>query len=209
MAEGITLDLDTAQFRKRIRTLTDKEVPRVLSQALNKVAFEIRDAERDESGDTFDFSGPGTRKFFSGKGAFRIHFSKPDTISASIFPAPKIKPILEQHHEGKRIRPGGKVERLAVDGRLAVPIGVNRGRRGRVRKNFAPNAILKEKRGFIRGNVLYTRSGKKRGERRIHAAYALLDSAQLDRVFDFYRVARDTARREFPRKFRHVLDKIR
>ncbi len=205
MPESITLDLDTADFRRRIRTLTDREVPRVLASAMNKVAFEILDAEKSEVASIFEFAGPGTKKFF--QSSFRFNKARTDKLTAEIFPRDRIAPILEEHQAGDSIS-GQDSTRLTFRGMLAIPVGAKRGLRGRVPKRLRPSVVTAPGgKGFVQGRVIRQRKGKKRTPTRI--LFALVPKARLDARFNFYRVARDTALREFPKKFKRVLEKIR
>lgn len=211
MPEAITINLDTADFEKRIRTLSNTQVPRVLSQAMNKVAFDVSDAEADETARIFKLGSRG-KVLFARKGgrnrSFRIDFAKPESLEARIYPAPIARPYLEQHHEGEIIGPRGDVERLEFRGKLAVPIDVKRGARGKVPKRMQPSEVIKPgRRGFVAGNIIGMRIGKKRLP--IRVLYALKSTAKLEERFEFYRVARDTVRRQFPVKFHRVLEKIR
>ena len=198
MANTVRLELDTRAFARSLR-LTAAEVERAMVKALTRTAFEVRDAEAAEVGRVFEFAGSSTRDFLAGRRAFRIEGAKPGKLEASIFPAPKTGAILKPHEKGATVTPeqGG---RLVIEHALAVPVTAKRGARGRVGR--------RRKRSFVAGRAILERVGK--GARStVRVLFALTRSAKLEPRFDFYRVARDTARSQFPRKAREELAKVR
>ena len=131
MAETIRLELDTAAFARTLK-LAESALNRALAKAITRTAFEVRDAEAAEAGRVFEFAGPSTREFLSGRRAFRIEGARPDRLEASIFPAPRTGEILEPHVRGAVIA-GGEPHRFTIEKQLATPVALKRTARGRVR----------------------------------------------------------------------------
>ncbi len=210
MPEAVTLTLDDRELRRNLRTLSDREAPQAIARALNKTAFEVLEAEKSHVAGAFTFAGAGTRRFLSGRGSFRFRAASTERLEARIFPAPKTERILAQHRAGSVIS-GEDAGRLTLGDELAVPVDVRRGKTGKVRRAQLPGAIIaKGGRGFVSksGRAIVQRSG--RGKRqRLRVAFALVRRAKLTPVIEFYRVARDTAQREFPRKAREAFARIR
>lgn len=204
MATGITLDSD--EVRRRLRELTDREIPRFGAEVLNKVAFEVRDELAEEADRAFDFAGPSTQKFISR--GWRFDKATPAKLEATIFPLRTTGEIIEDHVRGDTIRADG--ERLQFGGKLAVPIAAKRGRRGRVPKRLMPGTVTAPGgKGFVArdGRFILQRYG--RGGRSIRVLYALIDSAQLEPRFDFVGSVTRRARAEIGSKARRVFEKIR
>ena len=203
MADTVRLELDTAAFLRSLK-LTEAEVQRAMAKALTRTAFEVRDAEAREVGSVFEFAGAATRGFLtraSGAGAaFRVDGAKPNRLEASIFPAPKTGKILEPHQKGAVIA-GGEPGRLTIEKQLATPVTLKRTARGRVRGR-------RGKRTFVAGHAVLQRVGK--GARSaVRVLFALVPRAKLEPRFDFYRVARETAIREWPKKAREEFSRVR
>ncbi|HEY4659060.1 MAG TPA: hypothetical protein VIH11_06095 [Gemmatimonadaceae bacterium] len=199
MAETIRLELDTAAFARTLK-LAESALNRALAKAITRTAFEVRDAEAAEAGRVFEFAGPSTREFLSGRRAFRIEGARPDRLEASIFPAPRTGEILEPHVRGAVIA-GGEPHRFTIEKQLATPVALKRTARGRVRGR-------RGKRTFVAGRAVLQRIGK--GARStVRVLFALVPRAKLEPRFDFYRVARDTARRHFATKVREEMAKPR
>ncbi len=217
MPDAVALDLEFANFRQRIRTISDVHVPRATASAINKTSFEILIQERREALRAFRSATPRGKQLVGGKGAFRFTPATPSFLEARIFPMPgpqgRRARMLREHYAGETIT-GREGHRLGIKSRgsLAVPIGLARGERrrsGMIPKKYTPAFVLSEKgRGFWMGESIRLRLGRKKTSRTAKL-YAVVPKARLERRFDFYIVARDTARRELPRKMRYVLAKIR
>ena len=200
VADTVRLELDTAAFLRSLK-LTEAEVQRAMAKALTRTAFEVRDAEAAEVGRVFEFAGASTREFLAGRRAFRIQGATERRLEASIFPAPKTGAILEPHQKGAVIA-AGEPGRLTIEKQLATPVALKRSARGRVRGRRA------SKRTFVAGRAVLQRVGK--GARSaVRVLFALVPRAKLEPRFDFYRVARDTAMRQFPQKAREELARVR
>lgn len=199
----IRANLKDERVRRALRDLERSRYPRATSDALNKTAFEMRDAEGREVASVFDFSGPSTRSFLTR--GFRFDRATPRNLRVRLFPLRRTARVLEPHVEGDIIT-AAEGGRLTVGGRLAVPIAAQRGARGKVRKRDLPSTLLGPGgKGFI------SRSGRallSRTPRGVQVMFALVERARLRRRFRFFDVAVRTARREFPRKARQVLQSM-
>jgi hypothetical protein len=195
MPDSITLRLDDREVRRNLRKLTEKELPKALAKALNRTAFEVLDAEKKEVKSIFDFAGPSTERFLSGKGSFRFDKATPSKLDVAISPRKKTGEILEPHQRGAVLTPKSP-RRFVIEGKLATPIEAKRTARGRVRKSRAKR--------FVAGRAVLERV---RG--RVRVAFALSATKKLRQRFDFYRTVQRTAEREFPRKVRSEVEKIR
>lgn len=198
MVDSIRLELDLLSFLRALK-LTEAEVDRAMAKALTRTAFEIRDAEGREVGSVFGFAGASTREFLAGRRAFRVQGATERRLEASIFPAPKTGKILEPHEKGAVIA-AGEPGRLTIAKQLATPIALKRTARGRVRR--------RGKRTFVAGHAVLQRVGK--GARSaVRVLFALVPRAKFSPRFDFYRVARETALREWPKKAREEFARVR
>lgn len=210
----IEIQLDTVSFFRSLG-LTAAEMDRAAARAINKTIFEMRDAEAARVGSVFKFAGEATKGFLtrtSGSGqAFRFSLATPERLEASLFPAPKAGKLLAPHERGAQ-RTGGEPGQFTIEGQLATPIapGAQTGRSPGVLRKTSRGFLRKRAKGhsFIRGKAVLERIGT--GKRsRLRVLFALTKSAKLEPRFDFYRVARDTARRVFPEKMRREMAKIR
>jgi hypothetical protein len=217
-----TIRLDTAEFRRDLARASDAVVNRVMPKAINRTAFEILDAEKAEAARSLKFAGASTRTYLSGRGSFRFDGARAGHLEARITPRPqeRAQAILAKQQRGATVTPAHD-ESIEVRGMLAIPVNARRGARGRVRKADLPAALLGPGgRGFIAGNAILKRTRQIRGARRAarfvfgsaaeasrHVGrtrtvvmYALAPKVTVPAVFEFYRAARETALRVFPRK---------
>lgn len=219
MAGGISLQgsRDVARALDRLRKA---QMPEATAEALNKVGFEILDAEEREVKRAFGFAGPSTKKFLSR--GFRFDPARASQRVPNIRVRPKQgrsgddrQRILSQHVFGGTVDPE---EQLRVETRqgtkIAIPknVGgrlpsVKRGRAGKVRTT--PAKALEKRRTFITqsGSAILRRRGKRRSLTTV--LFVLVDRAKVEPKIDFFGVIRKTARREFPRKVTAALRKAR
>jgi hypothetical protein len=205
---NVTITLDTTAFRRDLARASDAIVRRVMPKAINRTAFEILDAERTEAAHSFMFAGPATRTYLAGRGSFRFDGATADKLEARITPRQqeRAQAILAKQQRGATVTPG-QDESIEAGGMLAIPVGARRGARGRVRSSELPGALLRKGgRGYIRGRALLVRN-RRTGDVRV--MYALAPRVTIPARFDFYRVARETALREFPRKASEEFAKAR
>ncbi len=203
----MSLELDTRSLEKTLRELDKRDLPRVLAGALNKTAFEMRDAEAAHVRRVFRFSGPSTRAFLADRG-FAFRGASPRRLEVRLFPRKKTGEILEDHQRGSTIS-ALDGDHLAFGSKLAIPISVKRGKRGRVPKRLHPAEVVKPGgRGFVnrRGTVILQRVGRTSS---ISVLYALVDRARLQPRLEFFKVAFRTARRELPKKVTREIQKLR
>jgi hypothetical protein len=203
MAAEIRLELDTVAFARSLR-LAEQQLNAALAKAVTRTAFEVRDAEAVEVGRVFEFAGAATRRFLTqptgSAAAFRVDGAKPDRLTASIFPAPRTGEILKPHVRGEVIR-AGEPHRLTIEKQLATPVSLKRTARGRVRGR-------RSQRTFVAGRAVLQRVG--RGARSaVRVLFALVPQAKLEPRFDFYRVAREAAQRQFAIKVREEIARVR
>jgi len=209
------ITLDTRELRRNLVKLSNQEVGRAMARALSRTALDIREAEQEHIERTFPNAGASAGRFIAG---FRSFGAKPDSLVAYVTPrgtsptgAPsKSEEILLQHREGATIGPSGRVERITFRGRLAIPVNIKRGARGRVGKRRTPSALTGPGgRGFLSndGDRIFVRTGKRRYP--IRLAYVLRDSADLDPTVEFYRVAQRTAEANFTPKAKREFERIR
>lgn len=197
----ITLELDDAELRKKLRRLGAR-APRALAEAINKVAFEVLDAEEAHVRSVFRGSQP--RGFARG---FRFDAAREATLEATIVPrSERLERIFFEHAVGAEIEatPGPGGGRLELGEQLAIPVGVRRGASGRVPRRQAPGALLAEGKAFVAGQAVLER--RKRGGLRV--LYALARRARLEARFRFIEVVERTARQEFGAKVRRAMEKL-
>jgi hypothetical protein len=211
----ITLKLDSAEFRKNIRRLTDREVNLVMAKAINRTAFEVLDSEKEHAGSVFKLGGAGPRRYFAGKGAFVFDKARAVKLEATIKPGrggkdpERRERLLRQHRSGARVT-AAQGGRLVVGRSLAVPLdAARRSVSGKVPKRLLPRTLMASGgKGFVAGRAVLMRLGRGRNKRLV-AVFALTGAAQLKPVFEFYRVARDTARKEFGKKAKLEFERLR
>lgn len=197
---------DDREVQRALKDLRRTGIPKVSAGALNRTAFEILEAEREHVGRIFDFAGPSTRQFLADRG-FRFKKATPSRQRVEIFPREKTGELLADHFSGA-IFSASEGKHLAFGGKLAVPIGVKRGKRGRIPKRQRPSEVVKPgRKGFV------SRSGRaileRRGKRQIRVLFALTKSARVRPTFKFFEVAFKTARKVFPSKVAREFEKLR
>lgn len=209
MPGAITIRFNEREFARQIRHFSDVEVKRAMAVALNKVAFEILEAEKQEVKRIFKFAGPTTENFLAGRGSFVFDGARPDKLVVTIRPREKSGAVLAEHAHGARLFASQK-ERLTFDGELAVPAGKFgriRTSRGRVPKKLLPGTLLKRPggRGYRAGKFIFSRASAKAES---GLRFVLVPEAKLKASYDFYRVARQTAERVFAQKVKDAFAKI-
>ncbi len=96
-----TLEFDDREVQRALKDLGRVGIPKVSAGALNRTAFEMRDAEAAHARRVFEFAGQGTRRFqtsapvFRGESPARVLFkSSPERVtrvrSARVGMAPQI-----------------------------------------------------------------------------------------------------------------------
>lgn len=231
---SVSITVDLERFRRQMRG-AERDLEQILSKTLNRVIFDIRDAERVEIGQAFEFAGAQTRTFLSGPGAFFRHKrATPDSLETILRPRDKTKSIIEDHVAPTGITiSGGK--RLGTTQDLAAPVdAVERGARGKVKKSQTPSTLLKKQdknsnfgKVFTKdyGNfwVIFIRTGRKGKKRRrgrrtiraapgtgtqdIKAAYVLFPRAHLPKRIDYVVTAVKAAALNMEPKFLSELRK--
>ena len=153
----------------------------------------------------FSFAGPTTEKFLAR--GFQFHQARPDRLSVHIFPRPGRNELLAGQAVGETRQPGK--QGLKFDGKIAIPLGVKRGARGRVPKRLEPTDLLAaDTTGRFFTNEARTVILERQRGRRIKVLYVLASGARITKRFRFYEVLRETAIRQFPKKAARVLEKI-
>jgi hypothetical protein len=208
----VRISIDSREVRGAIELLR-REAPSAFADALNRTAFEILDAEAIEVKGSFPFMGQSAASFLSR--SFVFDKATPDNLRVRIHPKPQAPAFLAEHAFGSEIE--ADRERLTFSGKLAVPIGVKRGARGRVSKAQLPGALLGAGQSFATQRAIFQRTGGRRVRgtqqsgrlRGTRLMYLLLERpVRLKKRFHFFEVAAKTALREFPKKAHRVLEKI-
>lgn len=219
MTDAVSITLDTRDFDRAIARLTDGELGRWGARTINRVSFDVLDAERSHIRSVFDFAGGTTERFLAGRGSIVFDGASPGKLESRIYPAPSgrrgktQKPKREQtlldHQRGARIV-AGEGSRLAVLGRLAVPSGKRlRTTRGRIPKRSLPSSMLSDGgRGYIaQERYIFERSTVQGQPSDLR--YVLLPSAELKPVLDYFGVARGVVAKQFTFKAREEFLRMR
>lgn len=189
--------------------------PRAMAEALNKTAFELRDAEADEALRAFDFSSASTAAFVASPRSFVFSPASESALVVEFKPKDRIARLLIDHMTG-RTRKTQDAKSVQVGGRprqFAAPVNVQRSGRGSVPKSLSPGALLergslragaKRRTVFVIGNALVQRV---RG-RGLRTLYALATTVKIEQRLRYLEVARETVRREFPIKARVAWSKF-
>lgn len=161
----------------QLRTL-HAESQTTIRDAQARLAFHVRDAMAAEVDRSLEWSGPGTRRFIAGPGAWRVQYrTRSGAFEAEITPKPDAGALIARHVAPHVNTPSQRAD-LIVNGKLAIPIPavVRRDRSGHVPALLLPSALLTRdpkgrSRGFInrRGTAIMLRL--KSGE--VVPAYAL------------------------------------
>lgn len=219
----IQLDLNIRDVQRNLRRFNEVEVREALAEGINKVAFEVIEAEKSHTKGVFEFAGAPTREWMSGKGSFRFSpAASSRRLQTTVRPRKSTHDRLVEHRLGSVIGPESDKRLRFKHEALAVPIKARhlRGPRGKIKKQHLPSAILygDKGRGFVAGRaILERRGGQPAGQKRraknatwarAVVMYALVPSAKLAPRFEFYRTARDTAKRVWPAKAKDVFRKL-
>ena len=207
--------LDTREVADALRRLARDGTPRIIATALQKTAFEIKEAERVAIASPFRFASPNTERFLST--SVRFTAVKPGDTSTTIYPLPKSSAILIEHNQATTIRADKR--RLDLRSSLAAPVQGQRGPSGKVRAAESPGRLLErfgERRARTKRQrkpgryVFVSRSGRAVVEAVsgvLRVLYALTPSARLEQRIDFVAVAEREAKRSLPRKVQEAFDK--
>jgi hypothetical protein len=224
---NVTATFDDRELLANLRSL-GPDMARVMSNAINRAAFEVINAEQTEARRAFRKATPRGLQLVGGRGSFRFDKATPGNLTALIRPNESVRrrvEILEEHERGGTITAASGIPRLAALDQLAVPINEaaqSRRSRGRVSKRFELTTLFGEKgRGFIAGGVIFERYGvsaKDRkaagilfgdattaafhgyGKTRARALYVLITKARFPDRFRWYEVAREAAAKHLPKK---------
>lgn len=215
MAFKATCDTKAVQAAlKRLAPWGEK----VAADTLQRVAFEVVVDIQSHVGSIYQFAGPGTQKFLSGKGSWKFDRIAPRTLSTNIYPVhtgPMGKRrvgILSQHTKrapSLTAQSAGRLHasRASADTFAApVKLAIKRGTRGKIRSRELPSAML-GKDAFISrsGRAIVQRTGPKQ----YRVAYALMQRAENPRKLDIHSVALKTCKLQFPRKAARAIAKAR
>ncbi len=210
MAERILRIEGDRALQRTLRRLR-REEPRIAADTLNRVAFELREAEAKEVERVFEFAGASTQRFLASPRSFVFDKATASNPQVRFMPSRKAGPILADHEGGDTISASQGAKRLVLGDRLAVPIFAKRGARGKVIKGQSLGKVLAPGgRGFVRGDKVWQRATKrfaKKSGRSLRLLYVLIPRAFLKPRFKFFEVAEKTAARELPRKYERALEK--
>lgn len=215
MAFKATCDTKAVQAAlKRLAPWGEK----VAADTLQRVAFEVVADIQAHVGSIYQFAGPGTQKFLSGKGSWKFDRISPRALTTNIYPVhtgsmgKRRVGILSQHTKraasltpksSGRLQAGRKAGNV-----FAAPIktSIKRSTRGKVRAGELPTKML-GKRAFISksGKAIVERTGQKQ----YRVAYALMSSAENPRKLDIHSVALKTCKLQFPRKAARAIAKAK
>lgn len=208
----VRIHLDTKEVKDALQALR-REGPKAIADAMNRVGFEILDAQEIEVRGAFVFSSPSTERFLAR--GFLFDKATPDALTLTVRQRPKAPGYIAEHVFGDLIKPDS--ERLSFAGKLAVPIHVKRGARGRVAKGQLPGDILASGKGFATPRAIFQRTGGKRtrGTKQsgrlagTRLMYLLLERpVRLPKRLQFFEVFASTARKQLPLKAARVLEKL-
>jgi hypothetical protein len=183
-----------AKELKRQLEMLSRESERTVTSGLRELAFHVKEAEQRHVAQNLSFVSGNTRRFITD---FGIRYSgRGFMFRAEIGPRPKSAALLRWHIEQSTLRArDGRA--LTVDGKIAVPISVKKGKSGKVPKRQTPAELLMRRdKGRSRGFI--TRSGKALIERerggRTSVAFALVERVQMPDRLDLDVVAREQFR---------------
>lgn len=190
---------------KALKALAKNRVPKATANAVNNVAFDVRKAEGAMVAQSLKFSGPSTKKFLGSERSFLVNKANPKHLDATVFAKDKAEAVLGLHEKGGRVVTRDK-RTLRVGKKMAIPVHVRKGTRGRISKAKTPGALLKNptKRTYIAGNALIQRTGK--GARsKTKVLYALDDSFRTKPQLTFYKTAERVVRKQFLKRSREAI----
>jgi hypothetical protein len=194
--------LDTSDFQRKLHAHLDRDLPRIVAEALNRTAFDAREDLATVAGMSFDFAGPSTERFLANKSAFVFTAAKPNNLEVEIRPRPRSDEILAPHALGETLTPESP-RRFVIAGQIATPINAQVTARGRVRRSRTKGGTFLSR----RGRAVLERYG--RGAREVRVRFALTPTVPLRRRFDFYGTVKQTAERVFHEKARRAFEKLR
>ncbi len=188
MTIAIRVDHNLKQWRRKLSDFQRRQIPFAMSQALNDTAFDVRRHIVDRIWPN-SFPRAANKRFPNV--AFRVKKATKRNLESVVFDRLK-RDWLMLHIRGGTKRPW-------TSRNLAVPVGVKRTATGRISAAKSPRNLQNS---FIGegGTAIFQRVGGKR-QRRIKMMYALTPTAQIDRVFPFFRQARLKVDQVFPRHF--------
>jgi len=204
---SVRLSIDSREVRNALKAL-QREAPKAFADTLNKVAFEVLDAEEREVRGAFKFASPSTERFLAR--GFAFDKATPTNLRVVIRTKPGARNILGRQALGATVGAGEADVGPRLGEQVAVPVNVKRGARGKIAATKLPGRVIRRNakgrsRAFVAGKAVLERL--KGGGVRV--LYALAPRVRIAPSFDFFRTAADTARREFPRKADRVLEKLR
>ena len=191
---SLSITIDTRGFEKATKRFK-KQIPFIMSNALNKTALDIQKAQRANNFKKFTIR----RKGFADRSVKITQFSKKITLEAPIqiiSPGPTPQ-IFSQHEEGG-------IKRARSSRRVAIPQDILLNKQKVLTKSKRPTAIL-QKRGFI----ITTRSGqdlilqrKFRGRRSTTIiAFSLEDRVVIKPTLGFFKLSQGVYNSKFERHF--------
>lgn len=207
MANMVDVGVDSLKVRAALRAVATRRYPNVIARALNKVAFEVRDAEFAHLAAQLHFAGSSTRRFLVTGSAVVFERATPTRPEVSIHPGGgadfrrKRTALIRSQQDAPRYT-ARDVEKLELErrGLLAVPKRSSlRGTSGRVSKRMKPSALVAPGGGgFVNraGTAILRRVGGKRA-RRVEVVYRLARNAANRQRVDFYATAQKAAQRTF------------
>lgn len=190
---------------KALKDLRRSRYPKATAEALNKTAFEIRIAEGKQVRRSFSFKSGSTESFLGSEKSFVFNKATSRRLNVQIFPRPKANQVLFIHEKGGRVVQSDE-RTLTVGRKIAVPVGLKFGGRGRIRKSDTPAGLLSQGKGFVTRNQ---RAIIKRRAKQTSVAYALIDSFQLKPRLQYFNTAFRTAQKVFAAKAERALDKFK
>jgi hypothetical protein len=234
VAQRVIVLTGDEELRKNLALLAGAGGSRALAKAVNRVAFDVRLAEAQEIRSSFHFAGPPTEAFLTSARGIRFDAATHADLTAIVRPTPASEPILFDQATGAVISAADTInKRLGLSDVLAVPVGIERGPRGRVKRSETPGALLAKfgkrttRKRSTRGVFASTAAGQRRArstpyvfvnrartavleavDGSIRVLYALYTRARLTVRFQFLEVAEREARTQFPVKVEDELRKI-
>jgi len=196
-----TIVLGTAQVLQRLAALGPR-AKGAAAESLNKVAFDVLDAEEQHLRGAFKLQS-GTERFLGR--SFQFDKATAANLVATVKQRggagkERRARILGQQQEGGIFGPPDP-GRFPFGDQLVVPTtNVRRTTRGLIPRNLLPAQLIARGRAFVRGNVvLESRTGR--------VLYALVQRVRIPKRIDVYRVARETAERVFESKVARAVEK--
>lgn len=205
---GRGIQVDDKRVRRALKDLARSGAPRALADALNRTAFEIREAAGDQVGKALEFKSGSTKSFLANPKSFLVDRASPNQLEAGVFAKDRAAAVLAIHEKGGTVTDDdGRT--LSLGDKVAIPVSVKPNARGRVPKSKTPSALLGSGRAFISksGRALVERKGGRKNPR-YEVAYALVDQFEDDPRLGFLRTAEQVILRVFPEKVQRALEKL-